>query len=287
MYKIIATLFVTLPVTAATGTIVCSNEIVDFNVIDTSVSPPIFTDLTPTIDLLDFPTCALNIEATIKSTPSSCDKQTVKCVKFFWDDVAVRKEKFAPFTLYGDAIGGAINSKKPRPGTHTLKACTYSDKSCTKNESGCKEMEVEVLDCDRPTAAPVDTCDSVNEVTGFELVDAESPYRPVVTPFSPPTIDLLEFPTCALNIFATVSENTCGAAPVKCVKLTLGNQGREEKFAPYALYSNSGRFIRSGKPTLGAQTLKACTYTDEGCSQGESGCLEVDVFVKDCVSMSM
>ena len=292
MYKIIAFLIIALPTAAATGTIVCTNGIVDFNVIDTSVSPPIFTDVTPTVDLSAFPTCALNIEATIASTPSNCDEQTAKCVKFFLDDVEIRKEKFAPFTLYGDEIGGAINSKKPPLGIHTLKACTYSDKACTKNESGCKEMDVDFLDCDAspvaaPTGTPVDSCDSVNEVTGFELVDAESPYRPVITPFTPPIIDLLDFPTCALNIFATVSENTCGATPIKCVKLTLGGQVRNEKFTPYALYGNTGRFIRAGKPSLGAQALKACTYTDEACTQGESGCLEMDVFVKDCISMSM
>ena len=258
----------------------------DFSVIDTSVTPAIFTDLTPTVDLLDFSTCTLNIDATVKSTPANCDEKTAKCVKFFVDGVEVRKEKFAPYTLYGDETGGAINAVKPPIGTHTIKACTYSDKACTKDESGCKEMEVDFLDCDRPTAAPV-ACDSVNEVTGFELVDTESPYRPVVTPFTPPIIDLLDFPTCALNIYATVSENTCGTAPIKCVKLTLGNQVRKELFAPYALYGNTGRFIRSGKPLLGAQTLKACTYTDEACTQGESGCMDVDVFVQDCVSMSM
>jgi hypothetical protein len=287
MYKIIASLLVALPVVASTGTIVCTNKIHDFNVIDTSVSPPLFTDLTPTVDLLDFPTCTLNIEAALTSTPKNCDEKTAKCIKFFVDGVEVRKEKFAPFTLYGDVVGGPIDAKKPPIGKHTIKACTYSDKACTKDESGCREKVVDFLDCDRPTAAPTASCDSVNEVTGFELVDTESPYRPVVFPFTPPIIDLLQFPTCALNIYATVSENTCGAAPIKCVKLTLADQVRREKFTPYALYGNTGRFIRSGKPALGAQKLKACTYTDEACTEGESGCLEVDVFVKDCVSMSM
>ena len=132
--------------------IVCSTEIDVFNVIDTSVSPPIFTDLTPTVDLFDFPTCALNIEATIANDDTSfCP--TAKCVKFFLDDVEVRKEKFAPFTLYGDVIGGTINSRKPPLGIHTLKACTYSDSACTKDESGCKEMEVNFLDCDQPPVA--------------------------------------------------------------------------------------------------------------------------------------
>ena len=290
-------LAMSLPFVTGTGTISCSNEIVDFNLIDTSASPPIFTELTPVVDLSDFPTCKMNIEATIASTPSNCDQMTAKCVQFFLDDVLIRKEKFAPYTYFGDITGGAISARKPKIGTHTLKACTYSDKACTKNEMGCKEMTVDFLDCNRPTtdrpsaapvpAAPVPACPSVNEVTGFELVDAESPYRPVVSPFTPPMIDLLDFPSCALNIFASVKENTCGYAPIKCVKLSLGSQQRKEMFAPYALFSNTGRFIRSGKPQLGQQTLKACTYTDESCTAGESGCLDVDVFVKDCISMSM
>ena len=75
--------------------------------------------------------------------------------------------------------------------------------------------------------------------------------------------------------------------PVKYVKLTFGGQVRKEIATPCALYGNTDQFIRSGKPSLGAQTLKACTYTDEACTKGESGCLEVDVFVKDCISMSM
>jgi hypothetical protein len=288
MYKISAILLLTLPLVAGTGTVVCTDkEVVDFNLVDASVSPAIFTDLTSTVDLLDFPTCKLNIEATVVSTPSNCDEKTVKCVQFFLDGKLVRKEKFTPYLLYGDEPIGAINSRKPPLGVHTIKACTYSDKACTKDEMGCKEVEVDFLDCERPTAAPVVTCDSINEVTGFELVDTESPYRPVITPFTPPIIDLLDFPTCALNIFATVSENTCGDAPIKCVKLSLGSQVRKEIASPYALFGNTGRFIRSGKPALGAQTLKACTYTDDKCTQGESGCLEVDVFVKDCVSMSM
>jgi hypothetical protein len=288
MYKANAILLLALPLVAGTGTILCTDkQIVDFNLVDTSVSPPIFTELTPTVDLLDFPTCTLNIDAVLQTTPPNCDIKEVQCIQFFLDGVLVRKEKIAPYLLYGDVPGVSINSRKPPLGVHTIKACTYTDKACTKDESGCKEVEVDFLDCDRPTSAPVPTCTSINEVTGFELVDAESPYRPVITPFTPPIIDLLDFPTCALNIFATVSENTCGDAPVKCVKLTLGSQVRKEKFTPYALFGNTGRFIRSGKPALGAQTLKACTYTDDACTEGESGCLEVDVFVKDCVSMSM
>ena len=88
------------------------------------------------------------------SMPSDCDEKRSQCVKFFVDGVEVRKEKFAPFTMYGDETGGPINSRKPPVGLHTIKACTYSDKACTKDESGCKEMEVDFLDCDRPKVPP-------------------------------------------------------------------------------------------------------------------------------------
>ena len=325
MLNIQATVTLVLSLPFVTGT-VCLNEVVDFNLIDTSASPPIFTELTPVVDLLDFPSGKLSIEAKIASSPSNCDEKTAKCIMFFLDDVPIRREKLAPYTYFGDIPGRFIRSGKPPIGVHTVRACTYSDKACKKDQMGCREMKVDFLDdvrpvtvrpsaapvtdrpsaalvTDRPSAAPVTDhpsaapvtapvaaepdCSSVNEVVGFELVDAESPYRPVISPFTPPMIDLLEFPTCALNIFATVKENTCGDAPIRCVKLSLGQQQRKEVFAPYALYSNTGQFIKSGKPQLGAQSLKACTYTDESCTEGESGCLDVSVFVKDCISMSM
>ena len=82
--RAIATLVLSLPLVTGTGTIICSNEVVDFNLIDTSVSPPIFTELTPVVDLLDFPTCKLNVEAAVASSPTNCDERTAKCVKFFW-----------------------------------------------------------------------------------------------------------------------------------------------------------------------------------------------------------
>ena len=282
MYKIIITLLLTLPIVNVSGSIACSNKIVDFNVIDSSVSPPIFTDLASTVDLSEFSTCALNIEATVKSSPFNCNEQTTKCVKFFLDKVEIKQERFAPYTLYGNENADDFYSRKPPLGTHSLMACTYSNKECTKNKSGCKTMNVTFLDCNRPTAAPTDLCNSVNEVTGFTLVNTANPYQPVKTPFIAPVIDLMTFPTCALNIYATVSSNKCKHAPIKCVQLTLGGQKINENFPPYALYGNNGRFIRSGKPELGEQTLKACTYTDTACAKGRSGCLEVDVQVKNC-----
>lgn len=280
MLKVITILLLAFRIVDGNDSIACSNDIVKFNLIDTSVSPAIITDFTSIVDLADSSTCSFNIEASLLDSPAGCEASTTKCVKFFLDGVEVHTTNSAPFTYADDVVG-----------TYTLKACTYSDDACTINEGGCKEMDVEFLGCELPSKVVsaierrTDHC-KPNEVTGFELVDTESPYFPVVTPFTPPYIDLLDFPTCALNIYATVAKGTCGA-PVKCVKLTLGDQVRKEVAVPYALFGNTGRFIRSGKPELGAQTLTACTYTDKKCTKGKAGCLSVDVFVKDCVAMSM
>ena len=261
------------------GKIACSNDIEEFNLIDTSVSPNIVTDLSSTVDLSASSTCSFNIEASLGVSPNACETKPVKCVKFFLDGVEVHKANTAPFTYEDNVVG-----------TYNLKACTYSDNACTMDESGCKEMNIEFLDCDHLShemsaiERQAQYC-TESEVTGFDLVDTESPYFPVVTPFAPPIIDLLDFPTCALNIYALITEGTCG--PPACVKLTLAGQVRKELFEPYALYGNTGRFIRSGKPALGAQTLTACTYTDTKCTEGMAGCSAVDVFVKDCVAMSM
>ena len=278
MHKVVTLLLLAFRIVDGNNGIACSNDINEFNLIDTSVSPAIMTDLTSTVDLADSPTCSFHIEASLVEPPAGCESSTVKCVKFFLDGVEVHKANSAPFTYADDVVG-----------TYTLKACTYSDDACTMDESGCKEMDIEFLGCDSPskeasaTERRASKC-TPSEVTGFQLVDTESPYFPVVTPFTPPYIDLLDFPTCALNIYALVTEGTCG---VGCVKLTLGDQVRKEVSVPYALFGNTGRFIRSGKPELGAQTLTACTYTDDKCKKGVSGCLSVDVFVKDCVAMSM
>jgi hypothetical protein len=304
MFKIASAFLLFLPLVAATGTIVCTNEIVDFSVVDPSVTPAIVTDLTSVVDLDDFPTCKLNIEAITTSYPGNCDEGTLKCVKFFLDDVEVHREKFAPFLLYSDR-NGTICSEKPPLGKTKVKACTYTDKRCEVGMQGCKEVEVDFKDCDgieppvtapvkppvlAPVEPPVDVCTDNNEVLSFELVDASSPRKPIVTPFTPPIIDLLDFPNCELNIFAVAKNNTCGAPPIKCVRLSLGSQDKSEEFVPYALYGDRliyGGGVRDGKPELGANTLKACTYTDSNCQTGEQGCLEVDVFVKDCIPMSM
>ena len=276
----ITILFFAFRIADGSASIACSVDIEEFNLIDTSVSPSIVTDLTSTVDLSDSSTCSFNIEASLSDSPDGCETKAVKCVKFFLDGVEVHKDNSAPFMYEDDVVG-----------THTLKACTYSDDACTMDESGCKETNIEFLDCDRSgdgTSAferRAQSC-TASKVTSFKLVNTESPYFPVVTTFTPPIINLLDFPTCALNIYATVSKGTCGP-PVKCVKLTLGGQVRKEVSVPYALYGNTGRFIRSGKPDLGAQTLTACTYTDDKCKKGKAGCLSLDVYVKDCVAMSM
>lgn len=261
----------------------CANAVVDFLLIDPSGPSPSYSDL-DIVNISDYPSGLINVEAVTETSPAGCTEKVVECVKFFLDGEEVRKERFKPFTLYGNVRGGPIHASTPPIGTFTLKACTYSDNECSLDEMGCYEQQVTFTEDSVPTQTPV--CDSVNEVTGFELVNTENPYRPVISPFTP-VIELSDYSSCMLNIFATVSTNSCGDAPVGCVKLTLGDHGRKEQLPPYALYGNTGRFIRSGTPPLGASTVRACTYTDSDCREGESGCLEVDIFVNDCVNMSM
>jgi hypothetical protein len=267
---------------------VCINTVTDFELIDASVRPPIITDLTEVVDLLDFPTCQLSVQAIVTSEPEGCNRGEVECVKFFLDGVEAKKERNAPYSLYGNAASsGSFSTEKPPIGTVTLKACTYTNRQCTLGEQGCKTVDVTFLDCDRPTAAPVKACEAENQILGFDLVDAFKPKAPIITPFIPPTIDLLNFPKCELSILAVGKNNTCGNPPIKCVKMSLGTHVKKERFAPYSLYGNRGVVVRDEKPDLGPNTLRACTYTDKQCREGEQGCLEVDVYVKDCIPTSM
>jgi hypothetical protein len=189
MLNIIATLVVFLPFVAGTGTITCNNSIVDFNVLHLSTSPPIVTDLTPVVDLLDFPSCTLNIEAILSSTPSGCDKRIVKCVQYFLDGALVNKEKFTPYTFFKNTKNGTISQRKPPIGKHTIKACTYSDKACTKDEGGCKEIKVEFLDCDRQTTSPVKPPIVKPPVRPPVKPPVKPPFKsPVMAPVKPPTV---------------------------------------------------------------------------------------------------
>jgi hypothetical protein len=132
------------------------------------------------------------------------------------------------------------------------------------------------------------TVKCTNKIKKFQLVDAENPKKPVVTSFTPPMIDLLDFPTCELNIFAVGKNNTCGLPPIKCVRLWLGSTTRRERVSPFSLFGDrSGRVVYDRKPELGPNKLRACTYTDKDCKKGQQGCLTVDVLVKDCIPMSM
>jgi hypothetical protein len=287
MSKFVAALVLaTLLVGVNSSTVKCTNRIKKFETIDTSVKPPIIKDITPVVDLLDFPTCKLNVQAVVETTPSNCNQKPVQCVKFFLNGTLVQTERVAPYTLFGDIPGKSTKSKKPPIGPITLKACMYTNSDCETGRAGCKTVKVNFKDCKGPPPPP--PCKSVNEIVSFALVDAENPKKPVVTPFTPPVIDLLDFPTCELNIFAVGKNNTCGLPPIGCVQLSMGSAIRRERVVPYSLFGDrTGRVVYDRKPELGPNKLQACTYTDTDCKVGQQGCLTVEVLVKDCIPMSM
>ena len=133
--------------TSATNT-KCVNKVESFALVDASKNPATTTALVeqtpgPTnIYLGSFSTCELNIVAVTSSTPAGCNQGQIMCVKLQLGN-DVRKERAAPYALYGD-VGGNYYSKTPRGGVQTLKACTYTDSECKMNESGCKEFKVDV-----------------------------------------------------------------------------------------------------------------------------------------------
>ena len=122
-------------------------------------------------------------------------------------------------------------------------------------------------------------------VSGFSLVDmstgtaAFSNFNPVDPSnlLTPTDIFLTNFSTCELNIEAITS---CFFCTTKCVNLKLGNYAHKETTHPYALYGNTNStFFYDKTPPLGEQTLTACAYTDNQCTQSES-CLSYVVNVR-------
>lgn len=79
---------------------------------------------------------------------------------------------------------------------------------------------------------------------------------------------------CEINIIAITEENCGNKLPIRCVKIQLGKEKREERDAPYTLFGDTlntpGGEYFFGTPDLGEQTLQAWAYTDSGCSMGET-----------------
>jgi hypothetical protein len=92
---------------------VCSNTVTDFELVDASVRPPIITDLTEVVDLLDFPTCQLSVQAIVTSEPEGCNRGDAKCVKFFLDGAEAKKERTASYTICMETKGICTS-----PGSH-------------------------------------------------------------------------------------------------------------------------------------------------------------------------
>lgn len=141
------TLFASVPVAYGTW---CTNSITGFQTVNAFTNE--VKNLTipsgataATVYLTDFQTCQLNFIATTKSEPLNCDQGQIKCVKITFGN-EFRREKVAPYTLYGDIAGSVpfFEDDKPPLDVHTLSACPYTNRACTRRKGNCMEMKVDV-----------------------------------------------------------------------------------------------------------------------------------------------
>jgi len=97
-------------------------------------------------------------------------------------------------------------------------------------------------------------------------------------------VDLGQFPENKVYVTAFVAD-CYDPAPVHCVKFWAADsygvvyKVKEERNFPYTLFNQ----YRGGELPVGPdQTIRCCTYTDEDCEEGMSGCVTATFDVNAC-----
>jgi hypothetical protein len=100
-----------------------------------------------TLDLTDG---KINIVAQV--SPSECQP---KCVKISLGSTGglVKKERSAPYALFGDVAGKLLPGATKQSGLQDVKACLYTDRNCTVGEYGCRTTSVDIIPANEPLAA--------------------------------------------------------------------------------------------------------------------------------------
>ncbi len=185
-------------------------------------------------------------------------------------DTHTRTENIAPWSLYGDAPGGANgraeHGRALPAGTYTLTATAYAERSGAGDVLGTLTVPFTVEVEATPPPAGV--------LTGFMLVDAAT------------DADL-----GAVTDSGTVTASTDGRygiraetqanADVGSVVLTLAGPGAEdthtqtENIAPYSLYGDAQGAEHGRALPAGSYTLSATAYAERGASGTVLGTLSV------------
>jgi hypothetical protein len=128
---------------------VCENKVTGFHLINPNLDSDDKNFKVPLPDIINlggFKRGEINIEAETTRCPDSTDN--IECVEISFSGRS-RKERVAPYALYGDRDGHFFFSGTPHvKKSQLLKACMYTDHNCVRDEK-CMEVTVDVVEGER------------------------------------------------------------------------------------------------------------------------------------------
>ena len=199
------------------------------------------------------------------------------------EDTHTRTENIAPYSLYGDAPGGANgraeHGRALAAGSYTLTATAYAARGGTGDVLGTLTVPFTVeVEAPPPPSAGV--------LTGFVLVDASTD-ADLGALTDGGTVPVSE--GGSYGIRAGVEDN----ATVGSVVLTLAGPGAEdvhtqtENIAPYSLYGDAQGAEHGRALAVGSYTLTATAYAERGASGAVLGTLSVSFQVPGPAALSV
>ena len=199
------------------------------------------------------------------------------------EDTHTRTENIAPYSLYGDAPGGANgraeHGRALAAGSYTLTATAYAARGGTGDVLGTLTVPFTVeVEAPPPPSAGV--------LTGFVLVDAstDADLGALTDGGTVPVSGGGSY-----GIRAGVEDN----ATVGSVVLTLAGPGAEdvhtqtENIAPYSLYGDAQGAEHGRALAVGSYTLTATAYAERGASGAVLGSLSVSFQVPGPAALSV
>jgi len=162
-------------------------------------------------------------------------------VKVLVDNEVVRKEKKAPYSLFGDKRGDFFGDSLPH-GSHDIQACTYTNDDCSSGESGCFTWSIFTLSC------------MINE--DIFVFDPETDKcLSKLNSYYPYTVCLPGSGKLTLVAVKTWCESICfDEVHFELIKPDGSKDVKTEYHEPYSLFGNKG-------PDLFGTSLEPGTYT--------------------------
>ena len=179
-------------------------------------------------------------------------------------------EKYAPYSLYGDAHGAVHGADLPE-GAYTLRAAAYAERRPGGEELGVLEVSFQVV--------------ASGPMTGFTLVDAAAG-TDVGTIADGATFALAD----PANGSYGVRVETAANAAIGRVELELSGAKavtQTEYLAPYSLHGDAHGAVHGADLPVGAYTLRATAYAAGNVGGAELQVLEVAFTVAGPLALSV